>query len=300
MLTVVLVVDPQRDFCEGGSLAVPGANAALCEVSLFLNEAGEAIDGVAVTLDVHVKGHIATQVSWTDDKGNPPPSFSAITHADVKTGTWRYQNPTITAGGEAFALAYMENSKTLTIWPEHCLEGSPGQEVQPGLRASLDSFTARTGKAITYFPKGRNVFTESYSAVEAQVPITDAFVQELSAAGVEGVLPDLTTGVNEALLTLVMGCRVIVGGLALSHCVMCTVLDLIRLQPSIAPNLIIMSDGTSSVEGYEQVGEDFLAQIRSLGGKVLTRSEVVDLLTAEKKKKRKTTDRPTRPPVEVL
>lgn len=282
--TVILVIDPQSDFCEGGSLAVPGANAALGEVSRFLDEAD--IDGVAVTLDVHVKGHIATPVSWTDDKGNPPPSFSAITHDDVATGKWRYQNPTITAGGKEFALAYMARSKTLTIWPEHCLEGSPGHKVQPGLLASLDRFTARTGKAITYFPKGRNVFTESFSAVEAQVPITDAFVQELCATGVQGVLPDLTTGVNEALLTLLTGGRVIVGGLALSHCVKCTVLDSIRLVPSIAPNLIIMSDGTSSVAGYEQVGEDFLAQIRSLGGQVLTRSEVVDLLTAEKKKRK--------------
>ena len=44
----------QRDFCEGGSLAVPGGEAAAIAISDLIESAGGAYDLVVATRDWHV------------------------------------------------------------------------------------------------------------------------------------------------------------------------------------------------------------------------------------------------------
>jgi nicotinamidase/pyrazinamidase len=52
--TALIVVDVQRDFCEGGSLAVPGGEAAAAGISDLIDAAGGAYDLVVATRDWHV------------------------------------------------------------------------------------------------------------------------------------------------------------------------------------------------------------------------------------------------------
>jgi nicotinamidase/pyrazinamidase len=53
--TALIVVDVQRDFCEGGSLAVPGGEAAAAGISDLIDAAGGAYDLVVATRDWHVE-----------------------------------------------------------------------------------------------------------------------------------------------------------------------------------------------------------------------------------------------------
>ena len=49
----LLVVDPQMDFHEGGSLAVPGASADAARIARLVVDHSDDIDEVIVTLDSH-------------------------------------------------------------------------------------------------------------------------------------------------------------------------------------------------------------------------------------------------------
>lgn len=51
--TALLVVDPQMDFHEGGSLAVPGASADAKRIARLITDQCQNIDDLIVTLDSH-------------------------------------------------------------------------------------------------------------------------------------------------------------------------------------------------------------------------------------------------------
>ena len=67
MSAALIVVDVQRDFCEGGSLAVPGGEAAAAGITDLIEAAGDAYTMVVATRDWHVDpgSHFATD-------GEPP------------------------------------------------------------------------------------------------------------------------------------------------------------------------------------------------------------------------------------
>jgi nicotinamidase/pyrazinamidase len=52
--TALIVVDVQRDFCEGGSLPVPGGEAAAAGITDLIDAAGDAYRLVVATRDWHV------------------------------------------------------------------------------------------------------------------------------------------------------------------------------------------------------------------------------------------------------
>ncbi|HEY0002988.1 MAG TPA: isochorismatase family protein [Actinoplanes sp.] len=54
MSRALIIVDVQNDFCEGGSLAVPGGAAVAAGISLVLQRSGERWDHVVATKDWHI------------------------------------------------------------------------------------------------------------------------------------------------------------------------------------------------------------------------------------------------------
>lgn len=60
--TALLVVDPQLDFHEGGSLAVPGATADSERTAKFIAKHSEIIDELIITLDSHQVSHSQLRV----------------------------------------------------------------------------------------------------------------------------------------------------------------------------------------------------------------------------------------------
>ena len=116
--SVLIVVDVQNDFCPGGALAVPKGD----EVVRPINRLIEAFEHVVLTQDWHPKSH----------------SSFASSHA----GKAPFSNATMAYGDQ-------------TLWPDHCVQGTPGAEfhrdlvwtkaeliIRKGFRTAIDSYSA--------------------------------------------------------------------------------------------------------------------------------------------------------------
>jgi nicotinamidase/pyrazinamidase len=115
---VLLVVDVQKDFCPGGRLAVPRGD----EVVPIVNRMAARFTNVVLTQDWHPPGHL---------------SF-----ASSHPGTQPYQTIEVAYGSQV-------------LWPDHCVQGTPGAEfrddlhiphaalvVRKGFRRAIDSYSA--------------------------------------------------------------------------------------------------------------------------------------------------------------
>lgn len=113
----LVVIDLQNDFCPGGALAVAGGD----EIVPIVNMLAGKFAHVVLTQDWHPRGHI---------------SF-----ASSHPGARPYQT---------IAAPYGE-----TLWPDHCMQNTPGAAFHPGLaiphaelilrkgfRADIDSYSA--------------------------------------------------------------------------------------------------------------------------------------------------------------
>jgi len=105
---VLLVVDIQNDFCPGGALSVPAGN----EVVPIVNRLATRFRHVVLTQDWHPSGH---------------QSF-ASTHP----GTKPYQTIEVAYG-------------TQILWPDHCVQGTPGAEFRNDLRITHAELILRKG-----------------------------------------------------------------------------------------------------------------------------------------------------------
>lgn len=99
---VLVVIDVQNDFCSGGPLAVPDAEAILPVVNGLI----VAFQRVVFTQDWHPPGHVSFASSHP---GRRP--------------------------GDRVVLPYGEQ----ILWPDHCVSGSTGAEFHPGLHVPEDA-----------------------------------------------------------------------------------------------------------------------------------------------------------------
>jgi nicotinamidase/pyrazinamidase len=109
----LLVIDMQNDFCPprngiGGALAVQGGD----EIVPLINQLGQRFEHVLLTQDWHPRGHI---------------SF-ASTHP----GTQPFSTIEVPYG-------------TRTLWPDHCVQGTPGADFHPGLDLPHAEMIVRKG-----------------------------------------------------------------------------------------------------------------------------------------------------------
>ncbi len=251
----LLVIDPQNDFCDPdkGALFVPGAERDMARLARMVDRLRGRIADIHVTLDSHHAVDIAHPVFWRDAAGNPPAPFTAIGAADVKAGKWTTTLP----GARARALAYLVALEASgryphTIWPAHCLIGSYGHNVVPALFSALNAWETERFAVVDYVTKGSNLWTEHFSAVQAEVP----------DAG------DPDTQVNTRLIdTLEKADLILLAGEAGSHCLANTVRDIAGnfSDPSFVKKMVLLEDATSPVPGFEAYQDAFLKDMVALG-----------------------------------
>jgi nicotinamidase/pyrazinamidase len=115
---VLLVVDVQNDFCPGGALAVPRGD----DVVPVINRLASRFANVVLTQDWHPSGHL---------------SF-----ASAHQGRRPYETVEAFYGPQ-------------TLWPDHCVQGTPGADfhlslkiphaalvLRKGMRRAIDSYSA--------------------------------------------------------------------------------------------------------------------------------------------------------------
>jgi nicotinamidase/pyrazinamidase len=155
----LIVIDVQNDFCEGGALAVPGANGVLPLVNRLIAR----YDHVVLTQDWHPAGHA---------------SFASAS-----------------PGAEPFSTASFSYGPQ-TLWPDHCVQGTPGAAFHPELL---------TGKAQAVIRKGYHPGIDSYSAFREN--------DRMTRTGLDGYLK--ARGIT----------RLVLCGLALDYCVAWSAID---------------------------------------------------------------------------
>jgi nicotinamidase/pyrazinamidase len=174
----LIVVDVQNDFCPGGALAVPRGD----EVIPIVNSLAARFRNVVLTQDWHPHGH----------------SSFASSHP----GKGPFETVEASYGPQV-------------LWPEHCVQGTPGAEFHPalnaphaalvlrkGFRRTMDSYSAfyendhKTPTGLTGYLRDRGLsrlflaglafdFCVRYSAEDARREGFDAFVVEDACRGID-------------------------------------------------------------------------------------------------------------------
>lgn len=160
---VLIVIDVQNDFCPGGALAVPGGDAVVAPILGIAPHFAHVI----LTQDWHPANHT---------------SF-ATSHPGKKPY-------------ESIELAYGAQ----TLWPWHCVQGTPGADFYPRLYLPQAELILR---------KGFRPHVDSYSAFFEN--------DHASATGLAGYLRERGLA------------RVFLAGLAYDYCVGYSALDARRL-----------------------------------------------------------------------
>jgi nicotinamidase/pyrazinamidase len=105
---VLIVTDPQRDFCPGGALAVPEGDA----IMPVINRLARHFAHVVVTQDWHPPGHM---------------SF-----ASAHPGRKPFETIEVDYGAQ-------------TLWPDHCVQGTAGAAFHPSLDIPHAELVIRKG-----------------------------------------------------------------------------------------------------------------------------------------------------------
>jgi nicotinamidase/pyrazinamidase len=259
MANTLLIIDPQNDFCDtSGSLYVPGADEDCARLSAMVRRLDARLSSIHVTMDTHHVFHIAHPIFWVDREGNHPAPYTIITSSLVRDGVWRASVPQY----QHYAAEYINTlEKTgkynLCVWPPHCLIGSRGHDIYEELLKTLIEWeNGVPGRIVDYTYKGSNVRTEHYSAIRAEV--SDA--------------ADPGSRTNFALIErLKTADNILIAGEALSHCVANTVRDLITCIP--ADKLIVLTDVSSNVPGFEALGKEFMDEVTRQGVRLMASTE---------------------------
>jgi len=155
----LLIIDVQKDFCPGGMLAVEGGH----DVVPVINRLQDHFANIVLTQDWHPADHT---------------SF-ASGHAKKKP----FDTVTVTYGDQ-------------TLWPDHCVQGTPGAEFHPDLNSDQAQLVIR---------KGFRTTVDSYSAFFEN--------DRTTPTGLVGYLPE--RGIDRVFLT----------GLATDVCVRFSAMD---------------------------------------------------------------------------
>lgn len=249
MKNILLVIDPQNDFCDipseltnghTSALPVPGSHEDMVRLADWLNAQHDSIDEIYVTLDSHNIIDIAHKYWWKNSAGEHPAPFTLISVEDVENGVWMPVNDAnLDYAKKYVASLETANKYKLIIWPEHCLIGTWGHNVHNVLAEALNAWSKKTNKIVNYVFKGMNPFTEHYSAIKAEVVLEDSHTHE-----------------NTVLLnSLKSATKLFVAGEALSHCVSSTVFDIVDYfeREKVSTEVILLEDCSSPVGGFEEV-----------------------------------------------
>ena len=208
----LLIIDPQNDFMDipDASLGVPGANEDMKRLARMVERIGHKLEDIHVTLDSHRLMDVGHPAWWMNAHGDQPPYFTIITEDDIRNGIWTPRNPALRSRmiSYAHALESVPGGYKITVWPPHCLIGTPGHNVQSDLMRALLAWEERYFASVGYVTKGTNVWTEHFGGLMAEVPMAT----------------DPASGLNTDFLSVLAEADiVVVGGEALSHCVLSTV-----------------------------------------------------------------------------
>jgi len=173
--TALVIVDIQADFCPGGALAVPDADAVIPVV----NQLASGLDLVFFTQDWHPPGHVSFASSHP---GKAP--FSRVS----------------LPSGEQI------------LWPDHCVAGTAGAGFHPQLRIPPMAKVIRKGTSPDLDSYSAFFENDRRTPVGLDALLREAGVREITLAGLATDFCVLHTALDArrlgyAVTVIEAGCR---------------------------------------------------------------------------------------------
>ncbi|WVN89651.1 uncharacterized protein L203_104881 [Cryptococcus depauperatus CBS 7841] len=230
--TALIIVDVQNDFLPpNGSLAVSDGQAVLPVINKLLDPFWDWTVVVA-SQDYHPRGHISFAST------HPPHSpFSQL--------------PLVNAYGESYIQ---------TLWPDHCIQGKSGSEIEAGLAEAL----TRHGN-VKVVCKGVHHQLEAYSAFQGIMLATPFPPIEPSVNQKEPeIVPPKSSELAEYLTQKGIE-KVVIVGLATDFCVLQTALSSLSCSFS----TLLLAPGMRAISSKDE--RKAFDTVEKLGGVVLGR-----------------------------
>lgn len=234
---LLLCIDVQKDFIEGGALAVPGSIGDVERMTRFIYNNMEAISSIMCSLDTHIAHQIFHPCWWVNSEGDHPDPYTVITYDDVANNRWR---PVI--GNPLDSIQYLKElekagngKKKLTIWPYHCIKGTEGNSLENEF-AKMVYFHSVARKCVDpMIPKGEDPYSEMYGIIKPEYSKKNF--------------------INTPVLTAIEKYdEIYVVGEAASHCLMESVKQIAEHftnRPEVTQKITVLEDCTSPIVGYE-------------------------------------------------
>lgn len=202
-MKALLIIDVQNDFCPNGALAVAHGDEVVPVANRLIGEFAEAGLPVIATQDWHPAGHV---------------SFASA-HPGHAVGD----------------LIELPGATPQMLWPDHCVQQTPGAELHPDLDQARVTYVVH---------KGCDPHVDSYSAFfdndHAHATDLDSYLRE--------------HGVDE----------LVVCGLACDYCVKYSVLDALSLGYAVTLPLA----GTRAVDAAPGDGQRAVDEMRAAGATI--------------------------------
>jgi nicotinamidase/pyrazinamidase len=200
----LIIVDVQNDFCPGGALAVPEGD----EIIPVINKISAKFKKVVATQDWHPEGHMSFAVNHPGNK-----VYDVIEYKGIEQ----------------------------VLWPNHCVQGTPGAEFHPDLDTENVDLILR---------KGNNPEIDSYSAFQEN--------DKKTLTGLEGYLK--TLNVRQTYFC----------GLALDYCVFYSAMDSKRL----GFETYVIIDATMGIDSPEENIDKALREMKESNIKIIKSSDI--------------------------
>lgn len=178
MTRALIVIDMQNDFCPGGRLAVPNGDTIIPIINLLV----EHYEHIILTQDWHPRGHL---------------SFASSHPGKVPYDTVK--------------LDYGEQ----ILWPDHCIQGTPGAQfhanlktapaeliLRKGFRRDIDSYSAfcendhKTVTGLAGFLKERGIKTLYIAGLATDFCVHWSIVDGCRRGFEIYLIEDATAGIN--------------------------------------------------------------------------------------------------------
>ena len=249
MEILAIGIDPDNDFMDNpyAPMAVPGANADMDRMALFIERKIEEINELVIFIDGHKPVHVASGITWVDKRGKHPSHGTMIFYRDVESGLWTTTNPDWREKGLIYTRQLDAPGKyPLCIWNQHCLEGSVGQAIQDNLYNALKNWSEKNLKLVDYMYKPSDVWVEYLGGLVPEAEVKEPGVKHIDY-------------VQRLLRKIRKADIVIFFGEASSHCFRITINQILaRLGKEHYKKLVLFLDCTSPIPAIPN-GPDFPA-----------------------------------------
>jgi len=203
---------------------------------------------------------------FINSEGQHPEPFIQIHLEDVFSGTWQVINIDWYTIVVQYLKFLQEQGKSLTIWPPHCIVGSSGHAICPVVNEAIIKWEMEFNWSAVRLLKGLSQDSDQFSIFH---PVFASLADRKEAI-------DLASKFAESDLLLVCG-------EAASHCVIeslesyysiCERYQLRELGTH--RQVILLTDATSSVPGYEEETQKRLDKLQEKGLLFSTVKEILN------------------------